>query len=658
MSSGQQATRTQGAGPVVICCAAADAGAIATVARELQADGHTVEVVAGVESDPRRLAPVIDRCRGEGLYVLCRSRSLGRDAVDELRDVLLARHVPFGRTLTVASTRPRELRERIVASLSRVAAGRVRRMSNVPPEGAPPKVRRTTQLGSPSPVVQPRPEQKAEAAAAAEREKKKRRGTQLGIPVADVARLAREMHEKADTAATTIPSDPEDPSGPSPEEDTVATAAAPDADTRVDAVGPTGPEMIETDPPETDTFEDETPTNTRLRPPRNAAAAAARDAREATARALEEPPTEPLRKAASREEVAARVNEPDPETDTLEFSKQEIASPRPSKPPPPPPPAPRAAVKPAPRLAPDPTEDSVGRAVITAEDLADLGGTDPKIKLSQARPEDDFDSIPIRSGDTKVQSLLEAGLVRSGDTAVVHVDDVRSGATVRVPALPSGTVTPPPPPASAELGGPVPMVAQQPARNPIVLPAALAGGALLLGIIAAIAFTAGDDDDSDDDDAIAQSDAAKKSAQADGKGGGGGSTPASEGGGEGESAGSDVAVGAPRTKVGEALRSREVQALDILLVTTKTAGPLEYAAAADYCGGLEVAGLSKWRLPDIGELMSLSAAGMTSGGYHWSSTPADTFGDSHLVWYAKRSRVVEREKPNFVVCVRGSVDDG
>jgi hypothetical protein len=613
VSSGQQATRTQGAGPVVICCAAADAGAIATVARELQAEGHTVEVVAGVESDPRRLAPVIDRCRGEGLYVLCRSRSLGRDAVDELRDVLLARHVPFGRTLTVASTRPRELRERIVASLSRVAAGVVRKMANVPPEGAPaPKVRRTTQLGIPSPVIQPKPEPpRADMSAA---EKRKRNSTQLGIPVADVARLAQEMRAKADAPLTPSP----EPETPESREETSADA--------------------------NESFEDEEPTNTRMRAPRSPMAAAARDAIEA-ARTPDEPPTEPLAKAMSREEILAAASEPDPETETLEFAKASVAEPKSARVPPPPPPR-KAAAKPAAA----PMEDSVARAsVITADELADLGGTDPKIKLSAPRAEDDFDAIPVRSGDTKVQTLIEAGLVRSGDTAIVHVDDVvRSGATVRVPAVPLSEL-----PRRTEISSAPPPVAKE--RSSIMLPAMLAGGALLIGIIATIALTGDDDDDTEDTaGTVAKADAAAKK-DGDAKRSGDTSTP-SENGEGGEAA--DAAVGATRTKVGEALRSREVQALDVLLVTSKTFGPFEFAAAEAHCAGLEIAGLDGWRMPDIGELMSLAAAGMTGGGYYWSSTAADTFGDVHLVWYGKRARVLEREKANFVTCVRGGVGNG
>ncbi len=112
-----------GAGcPVVICCASADAETIKPVVAEIEAEGHAVALLASIESDLESLAPAVESFAGEGLYVLCRSKALGRRAVDELRDVLLAHHVPFGRTLTVASTRPKELRERIGASLRRLSA--------------------------------------------------------------------------------------------------------------------------------------------------------------------------------------------------------------------------------------------------------------------------------------------------------------------------------------------------------------------------------------------------------------------------------------------------------------------------------------------------------------------------------------------------------
>ncbi|MBV1861743.1 MAG: hypothetical protein KUG77_25205, partial [Nannocystaceae bacterium] len=92
------------AGPVVICCAEADGDTIRPVVEDLEAQGHAVTLLEGVETSPASLGPAVERLHGEGLYVLCRSKALGRGTVDELRDILLAHHVPFGRTLTVAST--------------------------------------------------------------------------------------------------------------------------------------------------------------------------------------------------------------------------------------------------------------------------------------------------------------------------------------------------------------------------------------------------------------------------------------------------------------------------------------------------------------------------------------------------------------------------
>ena len=113
----------------------------------------------------------------------------------------------------------------------------------------------------------------------------------------------------------------------------------------------------------------------------------------------------------------------------------------------------------------------------------------------------------------------------------------------------------------------------------------------------------------------------------------------------------------PRTRVGQALRNREIQALDVLLVSN-TEGPFTYDDARSHCDGLEVGGLASWRLPEVGELMSLTGASMTGRGYYWSATPADTFGDVPLVWYARRNRVVTRSKDNYVLCVRGGTGAG
>jgi hypothetical protein len=85
------------------------------------------------------------------------------------------------------------------------------------------------------------------------------------------------------------------------------------------------------------------------------------------------------------------------------------------------------------------------------------------------------------------------------------------------------------------------------------------------------------------------------------------------------------------------------------------AGPrMAYADAQTFCRTLELHGLGGWRLPEVGELSSLAQAGMLDpDGVYWSSTPADTFGDSRLAWYARRDRVVEAQRDSDVVCVRG-----
>lgn len=106
------------------------------------------------------------------------------------------------------------------------------------------------------------------------------------------------------------------------------------------------------------------------------------------------------------------------------------------------------------------------------------------------------------------------------------------------------------------------------------------------------------------------------------------------------------------TRVMKALRTRKIRALDSLLATTNLHGPLDWQGAKSYCESLDVDGLTAWRIPDLGELQSLSNAHMLSGREFWSSVTSDLFGDTHWVWNASRRRVADHDGDAYAVCVR------
>lgn len=565
------------AGPVVICCAAADGDTIRPVVDDLEGQGHTVTLLEGIEASPASLGPAVERLRGEGLYVLCRSKALGRGAVDELRDILLAHHVPFGRTLTVASTRPRELRERIGASLRRLATGKAKRMSGVSPDG--PSLR-TTRLGvtppPPTPVIKAAPKPDPPGTS---------RSTRVGLPPTDPAK-------ESSAGAAPVPAPSAKAATPPPPPATRKAAVKPTAGqpSEPTAVKPTaGPPVGPTaEPPvEADDFEPEAPAN--LTP------------------AVEEEP------------------------DAL------------------------------------PREPS-GEALIRPDDLADLdiaadldAGPPPEEPPAPVRP-----TSPVRTGSTSVspvipRSTLDA--IRTGDTAIVSREALLAAGL-------ENESNPPPPPGGATLratssdlaGGTVraPATAvpddDDAAKKPPWLWIGVGAAALLL--VGIIGFAISGDDETEDDTSLAAADISKD--QEGSASGAASDADTKTDSAEGEDADSPVVRDGEEpasdregpTRIGHALRTRAIRGLDVLLVSN-TEGPLSWEAAKEHCGALELGGLDTWRLPAVGELMSLTQAQMTQRGYYWSATPADTFGDTPLVWYAKRSRVVTRGRDNLVLCVRG-----
>ncbi len=641
MPTEPSATRTASAGPVVICCASADEPAIAPVLEGLAAEGHSVELLPGVETDAAALEPTIERFRGEGLYVLCRSRALGRDAVDALRDVLLANHVPFGRTLTVASTRPRELRERITASLRRMAAGRARRMSQVPPEGKPP---RSTRLGIPTATEStPRPPSTPEPRPKRVKTARPARATRMGIVPPSVR-----------PHPTPVPkSDP--PPSSKPSADVVATAAA--LDDVVRARGTVGP--------------DDAPTRREIQ----ALAAPEADEVESPQGPFDDEVKTGVRMAGSGAPPADSA--PDSAPIDLEDDESPTA----------PAPLPGAS---------EPTEDSIVRAaVITPDELADLDvelDSDAlELSASDLEVAEVVDAAPpgppVRSGSTDIARALtraEVAGVRTGNTQVtaavptVSADmepaappspisadleaAIRTGDTAlvrRSDLLATGLTDAPssPPPAAAATPSPAASSPASDDAKPFPWLWVGAGAAAVLVVGVAIAVVSGDDDGTEADEAplLTREDASlaedpKENPPADADVRDEPAEPA-------EPATGDRAPSEGRTRIGHALRSRKVQALDVLLVSN-TEGPFDFSAAQAHCSGLDIEGLADWRVPEVGELMSLTSARMTGRGYYWSATPADTFGDTPLVWYARRSRVVTRAQDNYVVCVRGGSSAG
>lgn len=159
--------------PVVVCCAAADEAAVNEALEAIASDGHPTRVVLTEGGDPHVLEPALDEHEG-ALVVLVRGTDLTRDAIEDLREVLLSRKVPFSRTLTVGAGAPATLGARIKATLKRLSVSRPQRtpsgrqvatrapsgrqVAARPPSGPQPATRapRAAPLGGTTPPPPPR----------------------------------------------------------------------------------------------------------------------------------------------------------------------------------------------------------------------------------------------------------------------------------------------------------------------------------------------------------------------------------------------------------------------------------------------------------------------------------------------------------------------
>jgi hypothetical protein len=88
-----------------------------------------------------------------------------------------------------------------------------------------------------------------------------------------------------------------------------------------------------------------------------------------------------------------------------------------------------------------------------------------------------------------------------------------------------------------------------------------------------------------------------------------------------------------------ALRKRDVRALDLVVIAPEAKKAADFAGASAYCDALVIGELDGWRLPEIGELLSISRAKIVRKGSFWSATKGDAFGDLRLVLVIKKERI-------------------
>lgn len=92
-----------------------------------------------------------------------------------------------------------------------------------------------------------------------------------------------------------------------------------------------------------------------------------------------------------------------------------------------------------------------------------------------------------------------------------------------------------------------------------------------------------------------------------------------------------------RAAIAQALEEREIRSWNAFLLAGDDAPNLVFKDAELYCKTLSAGGISGWRLPSIGELLSLSGAKLLDRkGIFWSETPGDAFGDTRMVVNAKK----------------------
>jgi hypothetical protein len=202
-------------------------------------------------------------------------------------------------------------------------------------------------------------------------------------------------------------------------------------------------------------------------------------------------------------------------------------------------------------------------------------------------------------------------------------------------------------PAQAEGGSPAPVVAVR-RRWPLVL---AASGAAIAAVLVTVAILRGierehlsgaDELATNDTPSASQASEPTEVEQPGAPGSGAADAIASSESvtiGEAPATATPVPTVEDAPEVVAALRKRDVRALDLVVISPEAAKAADFAGASAYCDKLVIGELDGWRLPEIGELISIARAKMVRRGAFWSATKGDAFGDLRLVLALKKERI-------------------
>lgn len=603
----------------MLCCAHGEGERLASIVATLRERGHVVELLEGVELEPRALAAVIENWRGGGLYVLCRGGAFDRDKIDAVREVLLAHRVPFGRTLTLPAADPTGLLERIDQSLRRMVA-------HLPaaPRGADPR---------PAAEADPGP--------------RSRRATLMVTPPAAVPPPARpgappppaRVAPPAPPSVASRPPPPRPPTpppAPSPFDPPAAGFDFDDGDlpTRVDTASTAvelDAELLVEDPSvrSRGPVEDELEARVDLEGVLDGIG-------DTTVVAPVQGPAEgtvvapaPTRTGTLVAEAIPFEGYADDDDDGPEPGDRTLVAAAPVATPPAPAPMSRASASPQ-------------RATVVATVVRDDGPS--RLRLG----------IAAVVGSLALGILATVMLTRDDDSATTLVAEGTAEASARAQPDEPEPEAPAPeaakPEAATSDAKPEPDATPEPAATPDAKPEPDATPERDATPEPATPDAKPEPDATPDakPDPDATADAKPEPDTTPAV-----APPTAPTAKPLRKVTRPAPPAPPRTRVLKALRERDIRALDVLLVTRRPTKPMSQGAALAHCDGLDIAGLAQWRLPEIGELASLTDAGLVGGGYYWSATPADTFGDSRMAWSGAKRQAGTRAKSSSVICVRG-----